>query len=385
MTVKNDKKLWPFFILQVMKDHGEEGALCDEEGNRYLTRKQIIDFLKDEYEVETQKKAITDNLDRLHEASMIYPGLGFEIDYLSNERRAASGDEKQTVRQGWRLVKSFEFDPSEIRMLVDEVISSSVIKPTQIKDLVRRLQKLSRYKIEVPDIERVGHLPAVNSDFFFNIELLNEAIHEKKMVSFISGAFWTDKKLHDEKCNGEIKRYTAIPAQLLISKGHYYLLAKLPHREDMIKFRLDLIKDLHILDDKTFEDMEKVNVPQFREHHSYMMSGKVMKVELRVHKDSLHSLFDQFGPNVQFFNEHDDYVDVRISSALYSVLFWALQYYRYVEVISPPELREKLEVAGHVIAEMYAGKPGEVSFDERQAETLEDCESHSGSKASSKK
>lgn len=103
-----------------------------------------------------------------------------------------------------------------------------------------------------------------------------------------------------------------------------------------------------------------------------MMSGKVMTVTLRVSKDHLHTLFDQFGPHVHFFNEEERTVDVEFDSALYSVLFWALQYYRYVEVISPPELRERLEVAGRVIAEMYSDDAGGVSLDARQAEELAD-------------
>lgn len=383
MTVKTDKKLWPLFILQILQDHADEGMERDEEGNKYLTRKQIIGFLRDEYGVETQVKAISENLLRLHEASLIHPELDFELDYLADERhmsdRIDSDDETQLVRKGWRLIKDYEFDPSEIRMLVDEVISSSVIPPTQTKQLIARLQDLSPYEIVVPDIEREGHLPVVNNDFFYNISLLNEAIQEKKLVYFISGSFGTDKKLHDEKSDGEIKEYTVIPIQLLISKGNYYLLAKLPYCEDILKFRLDLLRKLEKLEDKPadFVDSTKINVPQYREHHSYMMSGELMNVVLRVNKNSIHSIFDQFGPNVRFFNEHDDYVDVRIKSAKYSVLFWALQYYRYVEVIEPQVLRENLEVAGRVIAEMYAGVPGEVSFDKRQTESISDYKNYS--------
>ena len=360
-----EKKLWPILILRVLQRHADEGAECDEEGNKYLTQAQILGFLEDDYDIITQRKAVADNLSRLYELGLLMPELGFTLEFLADERRfgnnVSTDEEMQLVRKGWRLNREYEFDTSEIRMLVDAVIASSVIPPKQAKQLIRRLEGLAPDKIVVPNIEREGHIPAVNSEFFLNIELLNEAIQEGKQVRFILCVFGKDKKLHKKRHDGEIKQYTVMPIQLLSSNSYYYLLSHFSGYEEIYKFRVDLIRDVEILEsvptDNTGMSTEAapdLNILRYREQHSYMMSGKVMNVVLRVSKESLYIVFDQFGSNVHIVGERVDAIDVEVKSTLYSVLFWALQFYQRVEVLSPPELREKLEAAGHSIVETYA-------------------------------
>lgn len=371
-----DKKLWPFYILKVLKRHAPEGAGYDDAGNRYLTRHQIVDFLADDYGIHTQIKAVGDNLTRLYNASLEDPSLGFQLDYLEGERNivGASSDtgEKQLLRRGWRYIdtenRDSDFQPSEVRMLVDTVIASSVIPSHQVEDLIKNLCKLTSEKIVVPNIRREGLLPAENPDFFLNIEIINEAIQRKKCVVFYLGSFRKDGKLHKASTGRRTKPHRVVPLQLLISKGHYYLLAHYINSEEIYKFRIDLIKEIEIDEDSSVDTSEpNVNVVTFRERHSYMMSGKEVQVELRINKESLHTLYDQFGPNVHFKNEQDNTIDVVFRSALYSVLFWSLQYYRSVEVLSPPELREVLADAGRTIADMYSGKPGSIDIADRQS------------------
>lgn len=367
-----DKKLWPFFILEVLRQHAIDGAEHDDEGNRYLTRQQIVDFLESDYGIHTQIKAVGDNLTRLHEVGMDFPELGFRLEYLEGERNAAGSasgkDEKQLVRKGWRWAEESEFEPSEIRMLIDTVIASPIIPESQAASLIRKLLPLTTEEIAVPDITRIGYKAASNSDFFLNVELLNEAIQQHKLVRFFIGRFGQDGKLHKLESRRSAGPYDVIPMQLLISKGHYYLLAHYSGNDKVYKFRIDLMLDVSIVEEGREDTSEsKVNIIKFREQHSYMMSGKVLKVTLRIDRRRLHTLYDQFGTHVYFKNEQEDTIDVELKAALYSVLFWALQYYRSVEVLSPPELREVLADAGQMIHEMYANAPGNIELGDRKS------------------
>lgn len=367
-----DKKLWPFYILEVLRRHAPEGVERDGEGNRYLTRRQIVGFLEQDYGIDTQVKAVGDNLTRLHDASMDHPELGFRLEYLEGERNAAAGassrGEKQVLRRGWRWADASEFEPSEVRMLVDTVIASPVIPQNHVKDLVGKLLPLSPEKIVVPGIERVGHASVVSNDFFLNVEVLNEAIRRRRRVEFVLGAFGTDGRLHKGSTPEQRKVHNVVPMQLLISKGRYYLLAHYAGGEEEYKFRIDLMLDVRIDEDGVVDaGAARADVARFREQHAYAMSGKVLNVVLRINKRALHTLFDQFGPSVHFKNEQVDTIDVELRAALYSVLFWALQYYRSVEVLSPPELREVLADAGRAVCGMYAGEPGAVGLAERQS------------------
>lgn len=366
-----DKKLWPLYILQVLRTHALDGAERDDAGNCYLTRQQIVDFLAQDYGIETQSKAVADNLTRLHEASADYPELGFKLEYLEGERNAAGASakgEKQLLRRGWRWAEGSEFAGAEVRMLIDSVIASPVIPDSQTRKLIDKLVPLSMEKIAVPNTARIGHEGAHNPQFFLNVEVLNEAIQTHKNVSFDLGAFDKEGRLHEKESGTMSGRHHVNPAQLLISKGHHYLLGRYADSDEMYKFRVDLMLNVAIEEDSV-EDIDDthINIVKFREQHSYMMSGKVMKVTLRIDKDRLHTLYDQFGPDVRFKNERAETVDVVLQSALYSVLFWALQYYRSVEVLAPPELRQVLAEAGETIAKMYSGKPGAVKLADRQS------------------
>lgn len=274
-----DKKLWPLLILDVLQRHAGEGAERNEAGERFLTQKQILGFLRSDYGVETQRKAVSDNLVRLYDAALVCPELGLELEFLASERRSAPdaslSDDMQLVRKGWRLVPNHDFNTSEIRMLVDTVIASSVIPPTQAEQLINRLVKLSPDKITPPDIRREGHLPAVNKSFFWNIELLNEAIQQGGRVRFVLGAFGQDGKLHREQPDGSVRKHTVVPVEMLISKGHYYLIAHFPHDQEIYKFRIDLMQDIESLDAKDEavgtaageggEHASKINVLKYRE------------------------------------------------------------------------------------------------------------------------
>ena len=364
-----DKKLWPLFILEVLRRHSLDGAEQDNVGKRYLTRQQIVDFLEDDYGIETQIKAVGDNLTRLHEASADYPELGFALEYLEGERNAPDAGAKggkQLPRKGWRWSEESEFEPSEIRMLIDTVIASPVIPEGQAATLIQKLLPLSREKIAIPVTTRVGYKAAHNPQFFLSVEDLNRAIQQHKRVRFKLGNFDKNGKFQENEANQ--KTHMVIPMQLLVSKGHYYLLAHYLGSNKVYKYRLDLIYDVKV-DEASSENASesKINVVKFREQHSYMMSGKVMKVTLRIDKKRLHTLYDQFGTHVRFKNEQGATIDVELKSALYSVLFWALQYYRSVEVLEPPELREVLANAGQTIHDMYANAPGTIELEDRQS------------------
>lgn len=366
------KNFLPMCILSVLREHADAGTETDADGNRYLTQTQICEYVTADFDMEAVGRTVARNLKNLYYAGEAYPELGFRLEFISTDRRAtgeaATRQKELLVHTGWRLANDSDFETSEIRMLIDAAFGSPMIPPNQIGWLVQRLAALSPDPIAIPNVTREGHLPAVNSQFFLNIELLNEAIDQHRYVTFLLGSFDKNGKLSKTGPNGEVRAYQMAPLQLLMSKGHCYFVAQKPDMEEPIKFRVELMIDVQITDKLIPPEIraKDINVAKFREQHAYMMSGEVRPVKLRVERGHLHAVYDQFGPNVHVFNEQDETMDVSLESAKYSVLFWALQYYRYVEVIEPIEWRNELARAGRTIAQIYEGTPGSVSLKERQ-------------------
>lgn len=371
MTAALTMNFLPLCILAVLHVHADEGTEANEDGERFLTQKQIREFVESDFDLSVNLRSVARNLKNLYEVGKVYPDLDFQLDYLSKDRRASgpdAEDERFTVHAGWRLARDSGFEMSEVRMMIDTLIASPMIPPRQTDDLIVKLEDLVRDGIAVPDVYRDGCAPVVNKQFFFNLEILNEAIRQRKYVTFFLGSFNQQGELVKEDPDGDVHEYFAAPVQMIVSKGRYYFLAQVPPDTEVFKFRVDRMCGVKITDKDAplADDLASLDVLKVRERHSYGMSGKVMSVVLRVGKHHLHTLFDQFGPNVHFFNEQDETVDVRLRSSLYSVLFWALQYYRYVEVVEPQELRDELERAGHAITRMYEGEPGKLTLAERQ-------------------
>ena len=87
--------------------------------------------------------------------------------------------------------------------------------------------------------------------------------------------------------------------------------------------------------------------------HFYMYTGSSITVTFHADKTILNDLFDWFSDDMIFSNETDKTVDVTVKANQDSMLFWSLQYGRYIEVINPPDFREKIaEVIGSM-AEKY--------------------------------
>lgn len=365
MSTSLTKNFLPLCILAVLRNHASEGDIHNEQGESFLTQTQIQHFVEKDFDMKTQRKAIGKNLENLFNAGNMDQSLGFQLEFLGRERRkkskAASSDglddESQILHVGWRVVEDAGFETSEIRMLIDSVIASSVIPQSQIKQLVQRLAALAPETIVVPSVEREGHTRAVNNQFFLNVEILNEAILRHKTTRFFLGTFGKDGKIHKKRIDGTIREYEATPIQLLISNGHYYVLVVFPKSEEIYKFRIDLLLDIEITEDLDIDansERPSVDILKYRSHHSYMMSGKVTKIVLRIQKTSLHTLYEQFGPRLYFFNEDENTIEVEFQSDPDSVFFWALQYCQSVEVLSPQKLRDDLRRTGRSIVKKYS-------------------------------
>ena len=72
-----------------------------------------------------------------------------------------------------------------------------------------------------------------NKQVFFNIDILDEAIHSKKKVSFKYLDYGTDKKQH-KKCkeDGTERVYIVSPYQMAAKEGKYYLICNYDKYDD---------------------------------------------------------------------------------------------------------------------------------------------------------
>ena len=322
------KKLALIRILQILAERTDfEHPLKQEE---------ILQILEDDYGIFMERKAVGRNIALLNEA-------GFEI---------------VTTRAG-SYFGSRKFEDSELRMLIDAVLSSKYITAKHSKDLIGRLCSLSNkyFSSHVKNVYSVNDWAKTeNQSLFYNIELVDEAIEKGRQLKFNYNKMGVDKKLRTTSTN------TVSPYQLILHNQRYYLMALNEKHKDMCFYRLDRITNMDIIKEKltdirSVEGYESgIDYKLFATALPYMYTDKPRKIEFIAEKQIIDHIFDWFGYDVNVEEINETQVKVRIYASVNAMEYWATQYLNYVEILKPDSLREKIAASIEAAAKKYCNK-----------------------------
>lgn len=334
MYTQQPKKLLIMNILDILRR-------CSDR-NHTLSQKDIAQILKNEYGMTADRKAIRRNLDDLID-------FGYNIEYTENVRKKSNG-ETEIICTDWYLDR--EFDDSELRLLIDSLLFSKSIPPSQCKELIEKIEGLSN-KYFSSKVRHVSNLPEDmprNPALFYNIEIIDSAIDGGKKVEFTYCDYGTDKKLHSRlNSAGAPRKYVVNPYQMVATNGRYYLIGNLDKYDNISHYRLDRITDIK-LSDEPVKPMRKVkglerglNLPRHMAEHIYMFSGESSPVVLRTNKKTVGEIVDWFGNSVRFADEPDGSVTARVTVNEEAMRYWVLQHSGSVTVLSPKSLADAVK------------------------------------------
>ena len=323
-----DKKLAMFYILNILKEYSDI--------DHQLKQKDIIDKLHNNYMVDIERKTISSTIDLLIE-------LGYDISKGNNGV----------------YLNERDFDETEIKFLIDAIYSSKVISGAQAKELSKKIySSLSRYQrkdysyiYKSTEINR-----SINKEFFYNIDIISEAIKTKKKIKF-NYLIYDNKGKLIERRDGY--RYKVSPYFLVNNFGKYYLICNLNHHEDHTNFRLDYISNIELTDEDIVPTNEvktlgkDFNITKHINDHVYMFGGNIITAKVLVKKDyAITYLYDWFGNNARLSNE-DNKLYAYIKTDDRAFLYWALQYSEEFKVIEPEYIKEKMISFGNMIINDY--------------------------------
>ncbi len=229
-----------------------------------------------------------------------------------------------------------EFDPAEIRLLIDAVYSFEYISPQQTDELIgklRGLQSVYDRKARAPIIRTDKKSP--NQQVFLNIEILSDAIEQQKKISFIYMDYAMDKSLQPRRT----ERYIADPYGLLCESEHYYLVLITQGHTTPGFYRIDMMKDIIILEDPVDISPKDAGLDKVQ-RVVYAFSGEPETIRLRCDKAVLRYVIERFGAGVTIIPRSETQFDAVFKAAPQGMVFWALQYLQHVEVLSPQSLRD---------------------------------------------
>lgn len=297
-------------LLEILREYSDDQHI--------LTMKDLISKLNAIYGLKPDRRTV-------YSAIALLIDLGYDISIYEDNGT------------GYYL-RSHDLEQSEVLLLMDAVYAFPFIPVRQSEELIQKLQKL----LSSHQRKLYRHLTIVRQDrktdnrqVFLNLELLDEAIAEKKQASFCYLAYGLDKKLHPRRNNA----YIVNPYGLVYMNERYYLVCNRSGYPETSLYRLDLIKDIQKLDspwDKKPEHKKDV------QDAVYAFTGKPENVTLHCDKGILGDVLDKFGTAIRVYERDEETVTVSFMAPPRGIKFWALQYLPYVEVVEPQWLREEI-------------------------------------------
>ena len=309
------KKLAILRILQILEKHSDY--------DHPLTQEEIASYLDKDYGIVIERKAISRNLSLLKEA-------GYEI---------------ESTRAGCYL-DCREFENSELKLLIDGVLSSKYITAKHSKELINKLCGLSNkyFRAHVKNIYSVNEWSKTdNQALFYNIEMIDIAIEKGKQITFDYNKYGIDKKLH------RTKAHSVSPYQLILHNQRYYLMAFNERWHNMGYYRVDHITNMVMSEDKltplnTVEGFENgINYSELATSLPYMFTDKPENVTFLASARIVDQIIDWFGKNAKIIEKDEETVEVTVKVSPLAMEFWAMQYLNYVEVLKPESLRERIK------------------------------------------
>ena len=315
MYALGSKKMLAMGILQILKDHTDS--------EHRLTQQEIIDLLDRNYGMVCDRKSVKSNI-----LSLI--DWGYEIE---NEN-------------GWYLAER-DFEDVELRMLIDSVLFSKSIPAHQAKILIEKIKGLGNIHFE-SKVAHTGNIKELyhtdNKQAFINMDIVQEAIDKNKQIQFIYNTYGVDKKLHPRR----EKPYVVSPYQI-INSSKPFLICNTKYFDNISTYRIDNMTEIQILDEKSrpIRELEGLeygfNLPKHMAEHAYMFTDKVARVKLRVKKSMIGQVIDYFGTDFTVREETEDEAVIQLRSSEQAMIFWAMQYGDFVEVLEPENVREKIK------------------------------------------
>ncbi len=337
---KQPKKLHILYILNILQKYSD--------ADHTLSQQDIIKLMKSEYGMEVDRKTIKRNLDDLIDSD--YP-----IEYTETKRTTTNP--KTGKPEETNICSDFyiehDFTASELRLLIDSLLFSTHIPYNQCRDLVEKLEKLSNKYFR----SRIRHIYAMhdtrphNNQLFMTIDILDEAIENKKQVSFNYCSYGTDMKMHKRTDDDDnAKEFIMNPYQMAAKDGNYYLICNREGYPNLSNYRIDRIKDIKLLDSRItpYRDIkasgkQKLELEKYMDTHSYMFTGEQVNATLKVSSSIISDVIDRFGTDISFSGETKDSVNVRVSADSLAIFQFAKNYSPLVKIISPKKLVDRMK------------------------------------------
>lgn len=327
------KKMLNILILEILKRYSDD--------EHHLTQQEIMRKLKSDYGVDKiDRRSVKANVASLKD-------MGYEIGGI---------DDDDVDSDGYYLEER-EFEDAELRILIDSVLFSKTVSDFAAKRLIEKLKGFGNIYFDAK-VSHVKPTPLLhrtdNKSVLYNVSAINEAMDQKKKITFRYNRYGTDFKMHDQG-----KDYIMNPYQMVASNGHYYLLGNIDKHDNVTYYRIDKMSKVAILDEKIKPQKDvkgidgHLDLPRHMAEHIYMLYGESVTANIKTDVGMMDSLVDWFGKDFRIIENNGEDLVISVKCNERALFYWALQYGPHVEVVAPESLRNMIKEAINEMCKKY--------------------------------
>ena len=309
-----EKKQSNLLVLDVLRENSDE--------NHILSVKDIQTLLEARYGLNLERRTIYSNLEILAQQ-------GYEIsDFKDNGK-------------GYYLVNR-QFDKGEVLLLCNAVHASHFISQKQSKKLIDALLA-TQSKYDQKDFYAKTYMPnpqkTENRQLMYNVEIVSDAIRDRKMLQFTYLKYGKNKKLVARRPEA----YIVEPRYIVYADSRAYMVVTSPNHEGFIHYRLDRIADATIMEKNARKLPKDIDAYEYARNKLFMYSGDMEYVVFKCDEKILDQVIDIFGSdtNIDFVNDNE--FTTRVKTSRTGALYLAQQFMEYIEIIEPVSLRDEFK------------------------------------------
>lgn len=302
-------------VYEILKKYSDE--------NHIMSSEDIREKLKKIYDVNMERRAIYRNIDALR-------SMGIEIEGYQDNRK------------GYYLLDR-DFELSEVRLLCDTVASSEMIREDIGKNIIKKLidtQSIFQGRMLQKTVFVKAGKNVINGQLFYNIDTLNAAISQGCKVSAVKMRYGLNQELREYSDSNIIFS----PYVTFWAEGNYYILAKREGQEELEHFRIDMLKDIIILERGADMFFGGFNPNQYAEKYIIQKGENKEHYELECQMELWQDMVETFGQDVTVIKRYDqENISVRIAAIPSKMKAWVMLHIEECEVISPRRFRDELQ------------------------------------------
>jgi len=322
-----NKRMLGTFIIDILSSYASK--------KKPMTQSEIIDKLDKDYQERCTRSTLATHI-----------GI-----FQSPEFKNAFGCTVKCDKRGAGYYLERDISDGELRLLIDSVMSIRSLSDADARSLIKKL--ISKGSSDFRDKANsytsydIGGLPySNNNETLKNMSVINEAIINKKKISFIYNQIALDAKNEIILEPKRMERYLVNPYRMMLYGGRLYLIGNTEGHEDISTYRVDKITEImeekaHI---KEWRNIDKnYDPPRTMVESLHMFPSDSEDIEFWIEDHCLKDVVDWFGrKNFKIWSHKDKRLLIQVKCSKTAMQFWALSYGEYVEITKPKGLRDEV-------------------------------------------